>query len=694
MLPFANQSMSVHASLINAISHDKDAVLFWNLFKRSTKPPLDLRAGAAAWHGAKHSLHTAYTYLVEPNQKAHELLANVDKILETFERIQNQHQVEDLGGGIRKTLTSYPQWRLLSTAGNPELDGTAFQFGAGVELALALVNDREMAKGWTKAFGSDLTELLNTPADLQAALFDSENPLRTAWSKRLKENLADFARTFDNAPSPPARPRSFTERVQENWRSKAAFATYAARASVLDERCLSASQFHKAMQQRFGSTDEQNEYLAAIFFTGFCGLSPNLIGEIPIGQLAGEPSVCELEFSDKGVTLVRDYECLARDAAKPLHIDGIPASTVLRTPLPGNVAAYLREQLSKYPDAKQLKGLLPQLANLNSRDAVYGTVEQPIPSWARLRPTLGRILRQQGMDSLQVALLTADFCHTAKSKVYYCTLKQTEVNAAAAQAYRILGFDIPSENPTTSVAFGSKVTPTLQLIRAADEFLMRKAEKLRPGRNCSRTKLFCFHNAYAHVVAYRLMVLFALRETAKIPLPSAGDGQVTYLTEKASAGREGGMAAIVTELVADQIKFYVAHCHALKRRLTTDCTSKFQHWLSEVVSGCTPLELRLCSPREVGQPICTADVLQQVRTVANLAPDAGRKLLENLLRERGVRTEDIDRVLRHEVAGQEACAGVSDSSEFVWRKRVGPILNDIAKELFGSALSGLSKEIK
>jgi hypothetical protein len=516
MLPIFNQRMSVHASLINALADDKDAVLFWSSLKRSTKPPLDLRVAAAAWRGAKHSLHTACTFLVEPNQKAHELLANVDKILETFERIQNQHHVEDLGGGIRKTLTSYPQWRLLSTAGNPELDGTAFQFGAGVELALALVNDREMAKGWTMTFGSDLSELLKTPADLQAALFDSENPLRTAWSKRLKDNLADFAKAFENAPPPPGRQRTFNERVQENWRSKAAFATHAARAAVLDERCLSVSQFHKAMQQRFDSTVEKDEYLAAIYFVGFCGLSPNLIGDIPINQQTGEQSVIEIEFSDTGVTLVRDYECLARDAAKPLHIDGIPASTVLRTPLPGNVAAYLREQLSKYPDAKQLKGLLPQLANLNSRDAVYGTVEQPIPSWARLRPTLGRILRQQGMDSLQVALLTGDFCHTAKSKVYYCTLKQTEVNAAAARAYRILGFDIPSETPTTSVAFGSKVTPTVQLIRAADEYLMRKAEKLRPGRNCSRTKLLCFHNAYSHAVAFRLLVPCLLRGMARL----------------------------------------------------------------------------------------------------------------------------------------------------------------------------------
>ena len=679
---------------MNALADDKDAVLFWNLINRSTKPPLDLRAAAAALRGAAHSLHTAYTFLVEPNQKAHALLANVQNLWETFDRIQLEQQAEDLSAGIRKTLTSYPQWRLLAATGNPELDGSAVQFGAGVELALALLNEREMAKGWTNTFGADKSELLLTPSDLQAALFRSESPLRSEWSKRLKDNLADFAQAFENAPPPPTRQRTFDERVQENWRSKAAFSTHAGRAAVLDERCLSLNQFRQAMRPRFDSADENDEHLAAIFFVGFCGLSPNLIGDIPINQQTGEQSVIEIEFSDAGVTLVRDYECLAHDAAKPLHIDGIPASTVLRTPLPQNIATYLRRQLSKYPDARCLKALLPQLTCLNSRDAIYNTNEQPTPSWAKLRPTLGRILRQECMDSLQVALLTADFCHTAKSKVYYCTLRQSEVNAVAAQAYRILGFDVPSETPTTSVAFGSKVTPTVQLIQAADEYLMQKAQKLRPGRNCSRAKMLCFHNAYSHAVAFRLMVLFALRETAEIPLPAAGDGPVTYLTEKSSAGREGGMAAIVTGLIADQIKFYVAHCQAFNRRLGTDCTSKFQHWLNEAVNRRAPLQLRICSPREVGHPIRTADVLQQVRTVANLAPDAGRKLLENLLRERGVRTEDIDRVLRHEVAGQEACAGVSDSSEFAWRKRVGPILNSIAKELFGSALSGVSKEIK
>ena len=494
MSPFATHRMSVHACLMNALADDKDAVLFWNLINRSTKPPLDLRAAAAALRGAAHSLHTAYTFLVEPNQKAHALLANVQNLWETFDRIQLEQQVEDLSAGIRKTLTSYPQWRLLAAAGNLDLDGSAFQFGAGVELALALLNEREMAKGWTNTFGADQSELLLTPSDLQAALFRSESPLRSEWSKRLKDNLADFAQAFENAPPPPGRQRTFDERVQENWRSKAAFATHAARAAVLDERCLSVSQFHKAMQQRFDSTVEKDEYLAAIYFVGFCGLSPNLIGEIPISQQTGEQSVIEIEFSDAGVTLVRDYECLAHDAAKPLHIDGIPASTVLRTPLPQNIATCLRRQLSSYPDARHLKALLPQFTNLNSRDPIYSTIEEPTPSWAKLRPTLGRILRQQGMDSLQVALLTADFCHTAKSKVYYCTLRQSEVNAVAAQAYRILGFDVPSETPTTSVAFGSKVTPTVQLIQAADEYLMQKAQKLRPGRNCSRAKMLCFHN--------------------------------------------------------------------------------------------------------------------------------------------------------------------------------------------------------
>jgi hypothetical protein len=694
MLPIVDQRMSAHARLMDALSKDKDSVLFWNLFRRSTTPPLDLRAAAAALRGAKLAIHIAYTILSEPNAKAISLLAKVAHLQETLQRVHSECQVEDLDAGIRKTLASYPQWRLLATAGDLEFDGNALQFGAGVELALALANDRKMATNWCKVFRCDKSLLNTKPTTLQAALIDLENPLRSEWSTRLKKNLAEFIQTFDNIPPHPTKPRSFDERVKENWRSKAAFATQPARAAVLDDRCLSLQQFRKAMQHRPDSPYERDEYLAAIYFTGFCGLSPNLVGEIPISQQAGEQSACELEFTEDGVTLVRDFECLADDAAKPAHIDGIPASSVLRTPLPRNISTYLTRVFCEHPNATHLRALLPQLASLNSRERVYSTAEQPTPSWARLRPTLGRILRQEGIDGLQVALLTADFSHAAKSKVYYATLSQTEVNAAAVQAYRILGFELPAAITKAGIAFGSQVTPTTRYIHVANEALIRGAEQLRPGRNCGRAQLIQFHNAYSLVIGFRLMALLALRETSNIHLPSIDDDTIIYLTEKSSAGRAGGMAAIVPELLTDQIKLYAAHCQALNRRLSAGSASPFQRWLVQAVNGQAPLELRVCSTREAAHTLRSADVLRAVHSFVQLAPDFGRKLMENLLRSRGIRTEDIDRTMRHEVAGQEACAGVSDASELAWRKRLCPSLNCIAIELFNTPLSGLAKELK
>jgi hypothetical protein len=298
------------------------------------------------------------------------------------------------------------------------------------------------------------------------------------------------------------------------------------------------------------------------------------------------------------------------------------------------------------------------------------------------------------MDSLLVALLTADLSHTAKSKLYYATVSQSEINAAAARAYSILGFESPGILDRTGIAFGSQVTPTADHIRAADEALVREAEKLRPGRNSSRTQQILFHNAYCRVIAFREMVLLALRETSAIPLPQVDGEHVTYLNEKSSAGRTGGMAAIVPTLLVEQLRLHQVHCITFHRRLASSNSTPFETSLKNAIGNKAHLQLRTCSERECAQPIRTADVLGVEHLPVKLSTDFGRKFMENRLRERGVRTQDIDRVMRHEVVGQETSAGVSDGSEVAWCKRVRPVLDAIAIELFGSAVPGIAKELK
>lgn len=66
--------------------------------------------------------------------------------------------------------------------------------------------------------------------------------------------------------------------------------------------------------------------------------------------------------------------------------------------------------------------------------------------------------------------------------------------------------------------------------------------------------------------------------------------------------------------------------------------------------------------------------------------------MENALRSKGLRTGDIDAVLRHSVLGQSKASSVSDFNLLEWLKRVTPVMDGIAIELFGEVYFGLSKE--
>jgi hypothetical protein len=74
-----------------------------------------------------------------------------------------------------------------------------------------------------------------------------------------------------------------------------------------------------------------------------------------------------------------------------------------------------------------------------------------------------------------------------------------------------------------------------------------------------------------------------------------------------------------------------------------------------------------------------------------LAPDVGRKIMENELRLHGARSSDVDAFLRHFTLGQEP-ASVFDSSVLIESvERVRRIQQKVADSLFGPPAVGLSK---
>lgn len=480
--------------------------------------------------------------------------------------------------------------------------------------------------------------------------------------------------------------------MESQWSTKAAFATYASRAAILDSRCLSHYQYQVAMHHPRG--ERANEYKAAMFFMGISGFSPLLVADIPVAQDLLVEHVCYLEFSTGACHLVRNLECLAHDQASPSGVDGQPASLVYSTPLPFNVSQYLCLRMSAVPNAKTLGNLIPLLTEVGSSDALYPSLEEMEPTWAKLRPTMGRILRQHGLDNLLIALLNADFAHAAKSKIYYATISPAEIRRFVSVAYPILGYEPPSTEEAHGIAFGSKVSPTSDQICSTNQALTDFAEGMRPGNKAGLEALLAFHSNYSTLLGFQLLVLLGLRETGHIPLPGRDDVNVLYVAEKSSAGRSGGMAALMPTHLVQSMTLYRAHCKALLMRLHRAKPTPFSEWLNRAAHGDSDLNLCTCSARGLARPVATSQVLTAVGVHTRFSPDLGRKYLENELRQRHVRTEDIDRVLRHDVLGQSVTTGTSDGSEIAWIRRLRPVMDQIAKDLDFKLIRGLGGSAK
>lgn len=94
----------------------------------------------------------------------------------------------------------------------------------------------------------------------------------------------------------------------------------------------------------------------------------------------------------------------------------------------------------------------------------------------------------------------------------------------------------------------------------------------------------------------------------------------------------------------------------------------------------------LANWRAYPHPMGTADI---IGAKLPLADDFGRKVIENWTRQHSALTRDTDRMLRHEVLGQESNNSASDHAEAAWARRIMPVMDQLATELFPISIHGL-----
>lgn len=646
--------------------------------------PHDYAQLGYACAGATRAIEAACKTLMKPNEQALDLRETVQLMHESVQRTLADLSLCDPSRLRRRGFSGFSGWRALVNIGkeatSPE---SAVLLVLGMHLMLSMAKSRQMNYSYCEQILRDQSLRTLSVSELMQVSCADKALSEPHWLRQHRRNQIEFLAIFELDPPKDPQKKDLQDQALASLIHSSYRPDCGQREAVLTRHCLSKAQVCTVTNLGLSrSLPDALDHQFALWLTAFSNIPLELLRSIPIGS------------SDANTTVYLDLEVgfLRRDATELTKISsdshrrtGTPGNFLCDTPLPINIHNHLKARAKLMPLAQVLCDLVPTLASIRPDTPLYSSLAGFNPSFAKYRNTAGILLRQEGIDSLLVSIMTANFGHAAKSKLYYAQVDDQEMRNALRDAYRLLGFDAPVHLSSHVGYFGTALAASMEAVKAADQFNRERIKALQPSRNCTDVEVLLeFHNYYTKSVALRDAAALALRTTSKLALPT---GSVWPVGDKIVGGHEGAFAIVCPPFVQEQSRAYHAHRRAMAARFRPLSASSFRTWLLRQASN----ELRTCGPKLNALQVRSIDVVKQVRTVSILTPDFGRKLLENELRKRGVRTCDIDRMLRHEVDGQEMMSSTFEHSQFEWRRRIEPILQSILIETFSSPLFGLSK---
>lgn len=606
--------------------------------------------------------------------------------------------------------SKYPVWVAYARYNADGYDDCATRLMLGCEAALAFGRNTKEKKPISaglpkklaslKALGPYNAQQLSIILSAQLSASDELNAgirhLRRLWTKVIAK--------YGCGQAPP--PATRNERIRAQVLS-AALNTSAGRvAGALDDRMLSPDQFDKWSGLLLTALASQTLIGALGVLVMRTGLAVDVAALMPLGKDPAPDGQSCLDVS-KGIAVI-DLDVLVNEASQPLP-GAQPARHQLRIHLPLQLQACLAARLRENPSAKALMDLFPGQKTPETRDRLYPGHDEIEPTWARLRYSLGVVLRYEGMNKLHAALLSGDFSIVPRSKFHYSMVSTHEFHALEQRVHARLGWGDTVDLPTQdSPGIGCAVVPEREHVRHHDQLLLQAAMALHPAKSINAASLCAFHNAYTLLVAWRLSVLLALRETTAINLDAGIDCAVDHWTpvrDKGTRLDRGYQPVPLCDYVLATIRLYKEHCSAIAFRLhhTSPQGTEFSRRCSAVAQSQNTRLLLLATREQTTEPVGsraftaynTAAPAGQSHHSSHtsyvLAPDVGRKIMENELRLHGARSSDIDAFLRHFTLGQEPASAFDSSvlSESV--QRVRRIQQKVADSLLGPPAVGLSK---
>ncbi len=669
-----------------------------SLLTRTAPRPRDAIGAGRACAGASRSVAAALKFLSQPTEAAAlrgQQLQALDARM-TME-LQESYTGESIAPRERR-LTNYPAWGMCIALGARDAS-IAGLIAGGLLMLWADHSGRPVPVAQAKALIREAPDCQLTPDDLRALLDSDQDVADTQWPwlAWLQRRWPAIRNALQEGGGPPPSTPSFEKRARGQVFARAHYASPARRAGVPTHRDLSKGQYRQACAQ-VAQWIEQDDWRGAYaFMTATSSFTIDLIPGVPLADFATENWVAVLDVHSG--TQKADLSFLADEAAAtPSCGFFVPADLIVEKPLTQVLARRMRARRARLAGAKDLSGLYPEApSDLQGHMVMIDGGNEFKISWARWANSSGIYMRQDGMDNFLACIESGDFGHAPRSKLYYSVVPRAEIWAAAATYFMQSGWGAPTADLGGGVAFGSRVVSTLDGLRRAASWHRAEVAAMRPARRDRNVaKLLEYHNRYTRLIAFELALLLALREDREYEIWADIDETLDHwvaILDKAVPGPEGALPTPLCARAKAAIRAYRVHCLAVADRL-----SSMGHGGSALHQCLLAIELRervplLCMAAglENVRPAGSADAIGVLPGDLTVAPDVGRKWLENTLRLAGLRTGDIDGMLRHEVVGQSRSSSTSDFIVLEWAIRVAAAVDVASAELLGRATTGLAR---
>lgn len=686
---YSDKNTSIPASILDL---DSDCGSTFSKVISAIPAPRDFAGVHQVAFGCAQAVDSVVRNIGVPSPNLQGIHAELTNLKTLFATELNKSRTVELDDPMPMRKGKFPAW-------------TAFTSLKNAPHSALLTAGAELLRIWgiegkyiTETVSSDIRQAVSaksySTSDLHRLINGGATTQNASWERRLRRSWRKVVRDFSAGLTPPS--LSFEDRVRGQIRAAAKYVSPQRRAGAIDHRQLSPLQMNESLQQIADWITQDDFRGAAGYVVCSTGLSVDLAGQIPL--LGSEvPAGWNVALDVDTGQLKTDFNAMASEAAHANLPGVIPSSFVLSKPMPCALAEHLRARMDRYPNAQFLADLYPGSVKPYTNAPVANLRCEITPSWARLRSSTGTYLRQLGMNNLLASLVSGDLGHVPNSKFYYAVVSAGEIHEACNRFYQTAGWGAPVASHSPSLHFGCRAVPTADHVRQSDIWLSENVQKSTPGKNCSVRRLLVHHNRFIALCGFRLSLLLALRERKELPLHANIDEARALwigIHDKDVAGLNGPLPVPVSATCRATMESVRRHCRALRRRLEKhgERHSPLAQWCRDVESHQTVHLLMHTGLRLEVKPLGTTQFLKMLPQHLRLAPDFGRKILENHLRHAGLKSSDIDAVLRHAVTGQSPATSTSDFNLLSWIERVAPALDPIANQMLGEVVYGLSSE--